>query len=354
MACHFNGAGGGALSDYGRALYAGELAARPFWSSKSDEQLAESSAFLGSIQSPVWLKPGIKFRNLHNIVNPGSKSKIEKTYVMQADLNLAFFTSEEGTRGIVTTFSHVPEVTRATPNKPLSPSSEFMAKEYYLRWGFQNGDWIYAGFMDKVFGIRHPDHTAVNRSAIGLGQNDQVHGLTWQRPSEKSDLFIQGFLGNTHLPKAEQATGLSLFYEREVAERFRPGVSFLQESSDSLKQMLLAGHLRVGIEKGHALLYELGLKEIQQTGLEKELGLYQFMEFSYFLTRGYHFQSILQMEKPSFESTAMESYRWGFGLLALPFQRGEFRLQALQARRRMSNTVPEDQWVAQAQWHWSL
>ncbi|HRO68644.1 MAG TPA: hypothetical protein PL182_13815, partial [Pseudobdellovibrionaceae bacterium] len=74
MACHYNGAGGAGLTDYGRALYASELAARPFWTKQSDDQLAEASNFFGKKQSPFWLKPGLKYRRLLNMTNPGSKS----------------------------------------------------------------------------------------------------------------------------------------------------------------------------------------------------------------------------------------------------------------------------------------
>lgn len=354
MACHYNGAGGGGLTDYGRALYASELAARPFWSKQTDDQLAESSNFLGKKASPFWLKPGLKFRRLLNMTNPGSTSERTRAYVMQADLNLAFFTSEEADRGMIVTISHVPERGRALPNEPISPDSEIMLKEYYLRWGLANGTWLYVGMFDKPFGIRHPDHTAVNRAPLRLGQNDQVHGVKWHRPLEKSDLFIHAFLGNLHQAGEDQSRGLSVFYEQETRDRFRPGVSVRTESSRNATSSGIAGHLRAGLEKGHAFLYELGLQETKVTGLDKQTGLYQFMEFSYLLTRGYHFQSILQMNRSSFGSDAVENDRWGFGLLGLPFQRAEFRVQALQLRRRDPNTVKDDQWLAQAQLHFSL
>src|SRR5690348_9126957 len=47
MTCHYNPHGGGQLTDYGRALFASEIAAKPFWNlSATDDQLANTSSFL--------------------------------------------------------------------------------------------------------------------------------------------------------------------------------------------------------------------------------------------------------------------------------------------------------------------
>jgi hypothetical protein len=65
VTCHFNGQGGGALNDYGRALFSAEIASRAFYSdSVSDEELGERSGFLGKTALPWWLRPGFKGRLL--------------------------------------------------------------------------------------------------------------------------------------------------------------------------------------------------------------------------------------------------------------------------------------------------
>lgn len=349
MACHYNGAGGGGLTDYGRALSASELSGKGFWSKTSDEELAETSGFLGRKETPFWFKPGLKYRRLLNQLNPGAKDSVVRDYTMQLDLNLASFTSDEMDKGVVVTLSHAPTPQRAAPNDTMS--GELMAKEYYLRWGLSNGDWLSIGMLDKPFGIRHPDHTAVNRSPLRLGQNDQVHGIQWHRPHQKRDLFVFIFAGNTHLSQSERNQGLSVVFEEETQSRFRPGASVKYETGELQTSTQLAGHLRWGIEKGHALLTEFGLKQAKAPGFQTTTGFYHFFELSYLLRRGYHFQSIVQLEKGNFAPDSPEVGRWGFGLLALPMHRLEFRLQALHSRVRAPNLVEDGQWIAQAQLH---
>lgn len=50
LTCHFNGLGGGPLSDYGRSLWSAEIASRALYpKSMTDEDIGNQSGFLGSV-----------------------------------------------------------------------------------------------------------------------------------------------------------------------------------------------------------------------------------------------------------------------------------------------------------------
>lgn len=355
LACHYSGTGGGGLTDYGRALFATEIAATPIFniSDADDEKLAEWSGFFGKVQSPFWLKPGYKFRRLYNESNPGSKNKSARYYTMQNDLNLASFTSEEMTLGFIGTLSYVQEPRMAYPNETIG-KSEMMPREYYLRWQQNDSFLWYLGFMDKAYGIKHPDHSAYSRSYIRMGQNDQVHSVMMQWKPKNHELFFQPFLGNVSVPGKQQSKGATLMYEYEPQERMVYGASVKHEADANTKLLTFAGHTRIGFQKGHALLFELGGVDTQVLNSAKTFGMYNYFEFNYRMARGFNFQSIFQMQKNDFRAGNPDNLKWGLGLLVFPMQRIELRVQALQKRTRDEDAVRNDEWVGQGQLHLSL
>lgn len=354
LTCHYNGTGGGALTDYGRALFATEFAGKPPWLGEiDDEKLAAYSNFLGPVGSPYWLKPGVKYRRLANTRNPGSASSDTQYYTMQVDLNLAAFASEDATFGVISTLSYVESPRQAFPNRPLG-GSELMAREYYVRWQQKESTWWYIGLADKAYGIKHPDHTAVNRAPLNVGANDQVHGVIYHWQSENHELFVHPFVGNLHRPESERLAGASVLYERALQEKFTAGGSLKFESGDPQQLLTTGGVLRKGLIGGHTLMAEVGLKHNRLEEDEATLGYYGYLESQLRLLRGFNFQSIFQFERNGFGSEYPRNYRWGFGLLYFPLQRVELRAQAVQSRTRSTERVSESVWDLQTQIHLSL
>src|SRR6478609_5512996 len=95
--CHYNSQGNGPLTDYGRALFSQEIAARNFWTPKrvTDEQVAEKySGFVPGVELPFWLRPSLKYRGLWFQTNPGSSQSKTRWINMQRDLDLVISFSE--------------------------------------------------------------------------------------------------------------------------------------------------------------------------------------------------------------------------------------------------------------------
>ena len=193
--CHFNPAGGGPLTDYGRAVSATAFAAVPFYAQgntpeEKDEYLGSHSGFLGSTTLPYWLRPGGYFRELHLVSNLGAESSLTRWITMQAEAHLVLRSRKDGLIA-VGSLGYIP-----TPENPSASQRDsaksWISREHYLgvRIGRELG--VYAGMMNPVFGIRVPDHSAYLRSKTLLNQNDQSHGLLlhYERETWQSDIHL--------------------------------------------------------------------------------------------------------------------------------------------------------------------
>ena len=142
---------------------------------------------------PWWLRPSLKARQLFYQVNPpgGPTNNI----TMQAEGSLTLFLDQEQKYTVVGTFGYVP-VPRGFENPNVEKPDEWISREHYLRVQTTPDLWMYAGMMDKVYGIRIVNHTAYSRARTGLAQNDQSHGVIAHYIQPKWELSLNVFAGN--------------------------------------------------------------------------------------------------------------------------------------------------------------
>jgi hypothetical protein len=348
ITCHYNGHGGGALNDYGRALYASEITSRNFFPKTMDEEeIAAKSGFLGTKALPWWFRPGLKYRGLWLKTDPGSASTIERFINMQTDFNLAVFADKKQSFTLVTTYSY------AGKEPYYSKTNTWFLKEYYVRWKKSNNLWFYFGQLDKVFGIRNVDHTAVSRRSITLGQYDQSQGIVGHFTYPDWDFAINAFIGNAAQDTIEKQKGFSASGEYQVIEKFKIGASVLSSQSEITKWNLASISGRLGLTKGSALMMEAGLKEKtnKSSGAESELGTYGILESMVYLSRGYNLLSVIEHSKANIKRGTGESMRWSIGGLLFPFPRSEFRLMAVNAKSYAEESGTPDSWALQGQLH---
>ncbi len=356
MTCHFNGAGNGGLNDYGRGLFAAEIASKVLWNAKkTDDALSATSGFLGSAELPYWFRPSLKYRGLTVEKNPGSKDqKLSRFYLMQQDFNLHMPFNEEQTFLFAMNLGAVSKETAASPNKTFS-GTLLLSREYYLRGQLTETFWFYLGFLDRVYGIRHADHTAVNRGSLGLGQNNQVHGLILHSATEQHEFFFNPYIGNLHLKNEEQYPGFNVHYEYEPAERWRVGVSYMRDrDATALEKNTLGFMMKRGLSGGHSLLAEAGLKNMTSTTNQHTTGFYVWTQATMRMVRGVFVQSVMEYMKADTSKLAAENLRLGAGLLMFPFQRVEFRLSGVSGRTFDPTQVSKDAWAMQSQLHLSF
>lgn len=353
LTCHYNGGGSGPLNDYGRALFASEFTANTF-TSKTPDQLADASGFLGATELPWWIRPGMKYRGLFYEKNVGSSQKVDKWINMQGDLDLAFHLDQSNQLVYVFNFGYIPTPLAQSPTE--SKPANWISKSNYLRWQLQKGLMVYAGLFDKFFGIRHADHTAVNRAVIGLGQSDQSTGVALQYSQEQYEAVANLFFGNFNQDKEVRQVGASLMYEYYLDKTLTLGGSLLQSESDFKKEGRIALHSRLGFAKGKSFMFELGLFDnASKTSVDKSnQGSYAFLQGLIGLSKGYNFLTSFQFLKNDMKtSNGAESDRLGVGLLMFPFQKTEFRLEVVNNRQAAVASSADDTWNLQSQVHLS-
>lgn len=350
ITCHYNGLGNGALNDYGRGVWASEIAGNPF--GKKLEDLSVGSGFLGSRELPYYLRPHIKYRGLNLQTNPGSPTGSTKFIPMQIDVGAAVAIDPDLKYLLMLGYGYVP---RNSTIESERRQVRFVAREVYLRVQATEKVWLYAGKMDKAYGIRTVDHTAYNRAPLELTMNAQAHGATVEYLGEKSDFAVNYFNGNMEADdqKAEQK-GLAGTFEYELIERGRFGLSALQsKAEDQRAVMALGGHWRQGLSLGTALLFEYGIIQKKQ-GETAANGSYTFLETMIRLGRGSHFITNVERYNRDVDLANPDTWKVGFGFLLFPVQRFELRLQAIHQRDVSAQIVTPDQWQIQGQVHVSL
>jgi hypothetical protein len=355
LTCHFNGQGNGPLNDYGRALWASEIAGRWMAKGRTEEQLGEASGFLGRKPLPWWVRPGVKTRYLHLIQSPGGDHSQARDIFMQADVNAAFFFQRDQSLALIGSFGRAPVPNRYKGQPKSGQIEEWISREHYLRWQASEPWWFYFGFADKVYGIRTVDHTAYSRTRTGLSMNDQAHGVIAHYVQPKFEWSVNGFVGNLYQDSELRQAGFSTMFEYEVRPALRLGASVLHSSNKFTGNDRIGVHMRSGLGFGSAILFESGLIKDTPKGGEAKNGYYVYSEAIQRVVRGYHVFVTGQAFKDDMTADASDAVKTGIGLLAFPMHRLEFRIEAENTRQfRNSVTVPRDDWWAVGQIHVSL
>lgn len=357
LTCHYNGAGGGPLNDYGRGLFAAEIAARPFWNPKAkDEELAEQSGFLGNSKNlPYWFRPSFKQRGIHVATNLGQTKQKVPYYSMQNDVYLTLLFNQNESIALQLAANYSEDINSQLPHKPLAKNEKFFSKEQFLRWNFTEGHWLYIGLMDKVFGLRHPDHTSFSRRLTGTTQNDQTQGMVWHYVGENQEYFAQLFTGNPHVSTNDQQKGFSALIEWEPQEKHRWGLSLQSsESQEKTKKTAISSHFKLGVGDASSLMGELGFTDMKTISTSNIQSSYLLLQGLISLKRGFNLLSTAEHTKLDLKDSKEDALRWSIGLLCFPAQRIEYRLQLVTGKILSSESVEKDRWNVQSQLHLSL
>lgn len=351
--CHYNSQGSGPLTDYGRAIFSQEIAARNFWTPKAvtDEEVAEKySGFVPGKELPWWVRPSIKYRGLWLKTNPGSSTSKTRWINMQRDINLTFIFDEASRTIFTLNYGLLAEAN--TDYYGNGKEIDAISREHYLRTYLSEKLLFAVGLMDKVYGLRTGDHTASSRSALGLGQDDQVHGVLFQWLEEEWDVSLNAWAGNLFREADDRKKGGAIQFEYGLSEKDRIGASFLMEGNDAISSKRFAIHNRWGFPRSNSsILAELGVKHDHIKGSTATLGSYGLIQSLINMTRGYNFLTVIERSQRESKFSSPEVQRWTFGLLMFPMQRTEMRVTAVQIKNFSAQTVFRDQWQFQGQVH---
>lgn len=355
VTCHFNPQGNGPLNDYGRALFASEISSRYFANPKvTDEELGERSGFFGLKTLPQWLRPHLKARLMALRENPGGPADKITLIPMQLDAGTALVFDSQSRFVMVATAGYMP-TPRALQNAEAERKpSNFISREFYLRWNPDKRLFISAGLMDKVFGIRTVDHTAFSREKTGLGMNDQAHGLAIQVMTKNWELTVNPFVGNISQEEDLRQKGASVMFEKDYIDKARIGASVLSSKNSYLGLNRLALHGKIGYGEKNSFLIETGGIHNRPNNGDPTLGVYALIENVGNFARGYNVLSQFEYFNQTGSSKSPDQLRWTLGLLMFPMPRYEIRTTIVNSRIQSDSGVSEDQWMMQAQLHLSM
>jgi hypothetical protein len=355
LTCHFNGDGGGALNDYGRGVWASEIVSKSiFHRNTSDEKMSENSGALGSKQLPWWFRPGFKARELLMISDPGSKKSVERFIDMQRELNAAFFFDKDQKLMFYGSYGYRPLPAKYEGVSGKKPE-EWISREHYFRWQQKENLFLYAGSMDKVFGIKNVDHTSFGRTKTRTTMDDQVHAVKAQYVTDQYDLFAQVFVGNLAQDEKLREQGVAIKIDKSYSEKSAWGASFMTSKNEYVEKIMASAELRVGLRNpGNGFIGEIGFVQDKKKSEKALLGYYTLFENMIRIVRGYHMLATFENYKPDITSSSSESYRYGVGMLAFPWTRTEFRVQLLNYRTLVPGQANPDTWILFNQLHLSF
>jgi hypothetical protein len=351
LTCHMNGHGSGPLNDYGRGLWASEIAASSLYSKGTTlDQMSEKSGFFGKTEMPYWIRPHLKYRAIQILSNIRGDGEKWSYYPMQLDIGATVFADTDNRYGFIYTAGYVPNAETSATKK----MTRILPKDYYFRLNLVEPFWLYIGKMDKVFGLRNIDHTSYQRAPQGLAQNSQTLAVTGHYVQETYELTAQVFNGNPQTSNAlREQKGASLMGEFDTLGG-RVGLSALSSKSDLNESYGIAStHFKMGLSHGSALEFEFGILQTKSANTTFN-GSYSFAQSMILLGKGYNLLTTIERYNLDVASTASEQWKLGLGLVMWPINRVEARLGTVLQRSVSSTTASDDQWVVQGQMHVSL
>lgn len=344
LACHYNPYGNGPLTDYGRAVAASSLSDRSLWSAKlNDEQIANISDFFMGYKDiskkQKWLRPYASYRGLMVTRSPWDEP--DNRYItMDASVGLALkFLNDK--------LYFVGQMSYAPPRGLGDDIKNYRTREHYVGYRINEKFGVYAGLMDKVFGIRIPDHTAYSRQVTNLNQNDQTHGVVGHYSYKKFEAGLHIFAGNLIQDQELRQQGVSGQVEYSLNETTRLGTSALVSSSDLQDINMFAAHLRTAVGKGNSIMLEVGRVAKDTVGSGSETTYYTMMQNHYAFGKG--LWGLFTAEAALPESSDL-ILRFGPGFQWFPMQRVEVRVDLYNTKNYGTFTLA-DEWYLASQIH---
>lgn len=350
LTCHYNPQGNGPLNDYGRGVAATAIAGRMgVGKNVSEEELVKSSAFPGiNPEKNTWLRPMIGYRGL-GLDRNAFTGRSDKSFIqMQMDASLTLKAGQRDQYIMSFTYGTRP-VNRAEAQNLME--SKGYSREHYIGWRPTPKFGVYAGKMDKAFGLRIPDHNLSSRVQTRTAQFNQVHGVMLHAVGESVEASVHSFVGDLNLQNEdEREKGYSGILEWGVTSQNRLGVSYQASELGNSQQQVIALHDRIGLGKGHSVMGELG--QITRTigSAESQEFLYGLMQTHLMVTRGLWLTGTFDYFKSNVNTTS-ETLSAGPGIQWFPRQKVEFRLDIYNRRVFQENLATQDSWQALAQVH---
>ena len=346
--CHYNPFGAGPITDYGRAVAATTISSRSFYpNSMTDEKLANTSGFLFNKPKNTWLRSQINYRGFQLVRNPNSTLNEKSMWInMQADARLIFKLGENDRFIAVGNVGYAPP-----PQNSKDKQDVWRSREYYMGYKITPKIGVYAGLMDKIYGIRVVEHIAYSRIYPQVTQNDQSHSITGHFIGESWEAGAQVLSGNLMQDPEIRMKGYAATAEKTILGIHRLGGSFISTANNFLEIQSMALHARLNLKEGSALLFEMG--KTTQMAVQSQIakGSYYGLFQTYLRpARGWYVLNNVEYLKNNIEEDPY-TVRWGPGIQYFPLQRLELRFDLYNTRNFTKDASSKDSWMYLFQTH---
>lgn len=346
--CHFNPTGGGPLNDYGRVVSATLISSGAFYPKDwNEEKVAYTSGFLFRKPKQNWFRTQINYRGFQVVQNPGSSKNEQKRWInMQADARAIVKFGENDKFIAVVNYGYAP-----LPENMKGEESEWRSREHYVGFRTTPKFGVYAGLMDKAFGVKVIEHIAFSRQAPEVMQNDQTHGVLLHYLGDSWEGFAQGFAGNLTQDEELRMKGGSVQFEKTAWNVHRLGASLMKSSNNFQDLLSYSVHARLNLKEGSAILSEFGQVDRKtENGEDDRTMRYGLLQTYLRPVRGLYFLANVEY----FERDIKEedyTVRWGPGVQYFPIQRIELRFDAYNTRNFSPDNSSKDSWMYLFQTH---
>jgi hypothetical protein len=350
MNCHFNPMGNGPLTDYGRAVGADGISSGAFYPKGwSEEKIASLSGFLFRTPKQKHIRTQLNYRGMEMISAMGTKSERWSWIHMQASGQLILKFLENDKLTFVGEIGYNPPPARPSSNPEAN--KKMRSREHYVGYRISPEVGVYAGFMDKAYGIRVAEHIAFSRVLPEVTQNDQTHGIMVHGLFGGWEGAIHGFAGNLFQTKDLRQVGGSFQLERQFFTDHRIGGSLMLSKNDYVELLSYSMHSRFSLSDGSAILFEFGQTQKDSLGNRGDrTGRYGLLQTFTRPIRGVYCIANIEYYKADLVNPAT-TVRWGPGIQYFPIQKLELRGDLFQTRTFNPSATTQDGWMFLFQTH---
>lgn len=349
LTCHYNPFGGGQLSDYGRSIDATLISSRKFYPKSWDEEkIAYVSGFLFSKPKNTWFRPQINYRGFRVVDDPGGTGQEALWITMQKDVRLTLKFLENDKLIFVGDYGRQPLL----ENPPQGvDQQDYRSRNLYVGYRMKPKIGIYAGLMEKVYGIRVVEHISFTRTNTFTTMNDQTYGVAGHFVTENWEGGVHAFIGNSNQDAAFRMKGVSTMWERTIFSAHRVGGSLMSQKNDVLTMNSASLHGRMNFKEGSALLAELGeTHRISHDDADTTNSRYALIQATARPWRGVYFLTNVDYQRLDLNQSDY-TIRWGPALQYFPIQKIELRADIYDTRNFSANTAAKDSWTYLLQTH---
>ncbi|MBD66909.1 MAG: hypothetical protein CME62_17030 [Halobacteriovoraceae bacterium] len=355
LTCHYNPFGNGPLNDYGRGVSATGLSGRLFMGEDvSDQDLSNRSGFLLNNPQKMWLKPALDYRRAVLDTDIRTDDGEPRYITMVADVSLSAVFGKAKDWIVTMTYGMVPSDSipggKAEYDVEAGDDLTF-SREHYIGKRITPEVGVYLGKMDKVFGIRVPDHTAFSRSVTSNNQYSSTHGAVVHYGKQSFDLGVQYFIGDLEKEEEYRSSGLATKFEYSITKDVRLGVSYQNETFDNDSKLDSKAFIfKSAIGEGSSLMAEYGFQDRYDTEGEATPQQYFFMQNHILLTKGLYYLTTFEQYNANTEQTN-NIYRLSPGVQWFPLQRFELRADLINQKTISTTSATRDEWMFLGQVH---